>query len=321
VPKALKIVAAVMVAIASATIGWFGVKWYQDSRPQSTPSPTASPSPTATAIAYVHLTFDLSKLSSQVDGLIPHPQCGEKWDGEPVAANGVKLSADADVQSPGGADHLTISSGYTPTGQDPVAFLGTEGDYIVTRDGVVVSPDWGAEYVPQYYVAVAGSVTPAGEGVSLTGPTLCDVADQLADIWAEVDFDTATPEDIAAAQAKTDAFNEEHASLPAGEYKIYAVAPIVLGEPAAIARALSEEGVNDIGTLAYSIGDSPLAADPRLDSYCTDETNAAGDVVARNCDVPQDVLSDVLARDVPQAYVVDGPPALAVSEPVVITIP
>ena len=31
VPKALKIVAAVMVALASATIGWFGVKWYQDS--------------------------------------------------------------------------------------------------------------------------------------------------------------------------------------------------------------------------------------------------------------------------------------------------
>ena len=50
----------------------------------------------------------------------------------------------------------------------------------------------------------------------------------------------------------------------------------MLGEAAAIARALSEEGVNDIGTLTYSIGDSPLGQDPRLDTYCTDETNAAG---------------------------------------------
>lgn len=320
-PKALKIVAALMVAVASATIGWFGVKWYQDSQSVASPSLSASPSPTTTEVAYVHLTFDLSVVSAEVDGLLPHPQCGDTWSGEPATANGVKISAAAEVKSQDGADHLTIASGYTPVGQDPVAMLGTEGDYIVTRNGVVVSPDWGAEYVPQYFVAVPGSQTPAGEGVSLTGPTLCDVADQLAAIWADVDFATATPEDIAAAQAKTDAFNEEHASLPPGEYKIYAVAPVVLGEPAAIARALSEEGVNDIGTLAYSIGDSPLGDDPRLEDYCTDETNASGAVVTRNCNVPQDVLAEVLARDVPQAYVVDGKPALAVSEPIIITVP
>jgi hypothetical protein len=323
VPKALKIVAALMVALASAAIGWFGVKWYQDSRPSSVPNVTGSPTPTptTTSIAYVHLTFDLTKLTAEAGDLLPHPQCGDTWDADAASANGVKLVANADVQNVGGEDHLNITSGYTPIGEDPLAFLGTEGDYIVTRDGKVISPDWGAEYVPQYFVATSGAVTTSGDGVSLTGPTLCDVADQLAQIWANVDFATATPEDIAAAQAASDAFNTEHASLPAGEYKIYAVAPIVLGEPAAIARALSEEGVNDIGTLAYSIGDSPLGNDPRLDDYCIDEQNVDGDVVARNCDVPQDVLSEVLARDVPQAYVVDGAPMLAVSEPVVITIP
>lgn len=322
-PKALKIVAALMVALASAAIGWFGVKWYQDSRPPAAPNFTASPTPTPTtsAIAYVHLTFNVTKISADAGGLLPHPQCGDSFTPEAAAANGVKIVTDAAVETLGGEDHLSISSGYMPVGKDPIAFLGTEGDYIVTRDGKVVSPDWGAEYVPQYFVATPGSVTTAGDGVSLTGPTLCDVADQLAQIWADVDFATATAEDIAAAQAATDAFNAEHASLPAGEYKIYAVAPIVLGEPAAIARALSDEGVNDIGTLAYSIGDSPLGDDPRLDDYCSNEMNEDGDVVARNCDVPQDVLAEVLARDVPRAYVVDGPPALAVSEPVVITVP
>ena len=320
-PKALKIAAAVMVALASAAIGWFGVKWYQDSKAVASPPISASPSPTTTAVAYVHLTFNLTELSAQVGELIPHPQCGDTWSGKAADANGVKLAANAEVKLLDGADHLAIASGYSNVSQEAVAFLGTEGDYIVTRDGVVVSPDWGAEYVPQYYVAIPGSVTPAGNGVSLTGPTLCDVADQLADIWANVDFETATPEDIAAAQQATDAFNAAHASLPPGEYKIYAVAPIVLGEPAAIARALSEEGVNNVGTLSYSIGDSPLGTDPRLEEYCVDEQDSTGATVSRNCNVPEEVLTEVLARDVPRAYVVEGAPLLAVSEPAVITIP
>ena len=319
-PKALKIVAAVMVALASAAIGWFGVKWYQASRPADPAIPSASPSSTTSAIAYVHLTFDLSAVTHEVGDLLPHPQCGDDWAMEPSTANGVTLTADAQVITDDGVDRLTIGANFAAEGDDPVAFLGAESDYVVTRDGKVVSPGWGAEYVPQYYVAVPGSTTSAGDGVTLTGPTLCDVADQLAQIWADVDFATATDEDIAAAQAATDAFNAAHATLPPGEYKVYAVAPIVLGEPAAIARALSEEGVTNIGTLAYSIGDSVLGSDPRLDPYCSDESDADGNVVARNCDVPQDVLAEVLARDVPSAYVIDGPPALAVSEPVTITI-
>ena len=320
-PKALKIVAAIMVALASAAIGWFGVKWYQGSRPAADPTPTSSPSPTASDVAYVHLTFRLDDATAAVDGLVPQPRCGDRWSGEPATANGVKLAVDATVENIDGVDHLNVTAKYTTTTQEPVAFLGTEGHYIITRDDIVVSPDWGAEYVPQYYVAIPGSNTEAGDGVGLTGPTLCDVADQLAAIWAEVDFETATPEDIAAAQEATEAFNRQNALLPSGEYKIYAVAPVVLGEAAAIARALSEEGVDNIGTLTYSIGDSPLGTDARLDPYCTDELDANGDVVARNCDVPQDVLAEIIARDVPQAYVIDGPPALAVSEPVVITIP
>ena len=322
-PKALKIAAALVVALASAAIGWFGVKWYQDSQTVAEPTSSASssPDPATTSIAYVNLTFNLAEVSSDVGALVPRPKCGDTFNAETATANGVSITVDAAAETADGVGVLSISSGYTPVGPDAVAFLGAEGDYIVTRNGVVVSPDWSAEYVPQYYVAVQGSVTPAGDRVTLTGPTLCDVADQLAEIWAGVDFATASPEDIAAAQSATDAFNAEHASLPPGEYKVYAVAPIVLGEPAAIARALSEAGVNDIGTLSYSIGDSPLGEDPRLDPYCTDESDSTGAVVTRNCDVPPDVLQEILARDVPEAYIVAGAPALAVSEPATITVP
>lgn len=320
-PKALKITAAIVVALASAAIGWFGVKWWQEAQTAALPPSSGDPSPTTTAIAYVHLTFDIDAVATEAGGLVPHLACGDSFNEAAAAANGVEIVVDADLATVDGVDELTLTSGFRAQGQDAAAFLGTEGNYIVTRDGVVVSPDWGAEYVPQYYVAVPDSVTPAGDGATLTGPTLCDVADQLTEIWAGVDFATATPEDIAAAQEATNEFNAAHASLPPGEYKVYAVAPIVLGEPAAIARALSDEGVNDIGTLAYSIGETPLGSDPRLEPYCTDEKDASGDVVARNCAVPQDVLQEVIARDVPRAYVVEGEPALAVSEPVTITIP
>lgn len=319
-PKALKIAAALMVALASATIGWFGVKWWQDSQATAAPVISGSPKPDTSEIAYVHLTFDLDNVTAQVSDLLPRPVCGEPWDGATTGANGVTLSVTAQKDAAGDIQQVDISAGFSPEGADPVAFLGAEADYIVTRDGVVVSPDWGAEYVPQYYVASTGIATSTGDGVTLSGPTLCDVADQLAEIWADIDFSSATDEEIAAAQEASDAFNAEHASLPPGEYKIFAVAPVMLGEPAAIARALSEEGVNDIGTLAYSIGDSPLGSDPRIVDYCSDEQDSTGEVVARNCDVPSDVLTEVLARDVPAAYVIDGAPTLAVSEPVVVII-
>lgn len=317
-PKALKLAAALMVALASAAIGWFGVKWWQDA--QTSAAPTSSPSPSTTEIAYVRLSFSLSDVSSQVSRLMPHPSCGEKWSADPVTVSGVRLNVNAAPDDHDGEQSISIAAGYSLEGTDPVPFLGAEGDFIVTRDGVIVSPEWGAEYVPQYYVAAEGAETPAGSGVTLTGPALCDVADELSDIWANVDFETASEADIAAAQAAADAFTAEHAQLPPGEYKIYAVAPIMLGEPAAIARALSEEGVNNIGTLSYSIGESPLGDDPRITPYCEDEKDSTGEVVARNCAVPNDVLTDVLTRDVPAAYVLDGAPALAVSEPAVIVI-
>ena len=317
-PKGLKFVAAVMVAVASAAIGWFGVKWWQDT--QDIAAPTVSPSPTTSDVAYVRLSFSVGDVVSQVSRLIPHPACGESWAADSAEVNGVKISASAQETHRDGVQSISITAGYSPAGSQPVPFLGAEGDFIVTRDGVIVSPDWGAEFVPQYYVAAAGAPTAAGSGVTLTGAALCDVADDLSAIWSSVDFETANPEDIEAAQAAADAFTAEHAQLPPGEYKIYAVAPVMLGEAAAIARALSDEGVNNVGTLSYSIGESPLADDPRIAQYCEDEKDPTGQVVARNCAVPNDVLTDVLTRDVPAAYVVDGAPALAVSEPVVIVI-
>jgi len=321
VPKSLKIVAALVVVCASAAIGWFGVKWWQGSQQAVAPiPPSGSPSPTTTPIATVRLTFDLDEVNSAAGAVLVTPACGDEWAGAPTEANGVSLKATADIRDSedGPWQEMVLSSAFEADG-GPLAFLANEGDYIVTRNGVVVSPDWGAEFVPQYVVA-DGTGTSTGTEVILTGATLCDVADGLSEIWAEVDFSTATPEEIQAAQEKADAFNAEHASLPPGEYRIYATAPIIVGEAAAIARALSEEGVENVGTLAYSIGETPLANDDRLTPYCTDLVDSVGEPIGRDCDVPTDVLREVLTRDVPLAYVVTGQPGLAVSQPIVIQV-
>jgi len=321
VPRPLKFVAALLVACASAAVGWYGVKWWQAGQVISAPIVTTTPSPSATPIATMRLTFDLAALTTAVDPLLTRPECGDAWDGSATAANGIAAVAGASMRSENGVDELDITAGYKTASNDPIAFLATEGNFIVTRNGVVVSPDWGAEYVPQYFVAQAGTITTTSDGATLTGSSLCDVADQLSAIWDSIDFTTATAEDIAAAQQLTNDFNAAHAALPPGEYKIYSWSPVVLGEPAAIARALTEEGVNDIGTLAYSIGSSPLADDPRLSPYCVDEMDDFGNAVARRCDVPAAVLQDVIARDVPASYVVEGPPAVALSAPTVIDVP
>lgn len=321
-PKPLKVLAAVLVACASAAVGWFGVKWWQGQQEvlaepttSATPSDTASAPPSDTT----RLTFDLAALTAEAAAVMPTVTCGDTFEPEATEGNAITAVARASTRSADGIDTLTLSGGYT-TAPDPLGFVATEGTFVVTLDGVVVSPDWGGEYVPQYYVAQPGDVQSTAAALQLTGSAFCGVADELASIWESIDFSTATPEQIAEAQAAAEAFTMEHAALPAGEYKIYMLAPIAVDEPAAIARTLYEEGVNDLGTLAFTIGDSPLGDDPRLEPYCTDVVDGEGALITRQCDVPQDVLMDVIARDVPNSFIVPGEMALAVSEPVVITV-
>ena len=85
-----------------------------------------------------------------------------------------------------------------------------------------------------------------------------------------------------------------------------------------ISGARQEVG-DDRSVAAGAIPSQRTAADAYRVSE--DQLHRARMVVARNCDVPADVLQDVLARDVPAAYVVTAAPALAVSEPVTITVP
>lgn len=309
--KILLAIAALAIAVASAAAGWYGVRAWQSSQSaEPSPSPSATSGPTSGET--VSLTFRASEVEESVRDLFTAPACGDTWTPDSGAANGVEPKLDASLRQVAGVDTVTVVPGYT-TDTAGIGFLASEGEIIVTRDDVVVTPSWGADFVPEYYVATRGETTLTQNNVEFTGSTLCDVADELNAIWEGFDWSTATDAEVAEKQAETEAFNAAHASLPPGDYKVYQWSPIILGEPAALARVLAEEGVTDIATLQYTIGYSPLADDPRVTEYCTDQVDADGNLVSRTCDVPEDVLAEVLTRDVPVEYVADVPPAVAFS--------
>ncbi|MDN4483834.1 hypothetical protein [Demequina lignilytica] len=309
--KILLAVAALAIAVASAAAGWFGVKAWKSSQ-SAEPVPGASSSATPTSGETVALTFRASEVEDSVAGLFTAPACGETWTPESGAANGVEPKLDASLRQVAGVDTVTVVPGYT-TDTAGIGFLASEGEIIVTRDDVVVTPEWGADFVPEYYVATSGETTLTQNNVEFTGSTLCDVAAELNAIWDGFDWATATDAEIAEKQEETAAFNEAHATLPPGDYKVYQWSPIILGEPAALARVLASEGVTGVATLQYTIGYSPLADDPRVTEYCTDQLDAEGALISRTCDVPEDVLAEVLTRDVPVEYIADVPPAVAFS--------
>lgn len=322
-PKPLIIVAALLVACVSAAAGWFGVKAWRDSQavaePVVTTPPSATPGP-STGEPTVSLTFDVQAISDSVADLHHVPACGETYAPDAHVANHVEARVDGAVMLNDGTETLEANPGYRVTGDDPLAFLASEGTVVVTRDDVVVSPDWGAEFVPEYYVANPNDTMLTQGGVNMTGAELCDVADQLNDIWDDIDWTTATDAEIAAAQAKAATFEDAHKELPAGEYKLYMLSPVVVGEPAAIARTLTEQGISGLATLQYTIGYSPLADDPDVQKYCDTVTDEEGNVTETQCNVPPEVLLDVLRRDVPAGYVVAGEPDEAVSEAYSITV-
>lgn len=297
------VVGAIAVAGASAAVGWYGVKWLVSS--DGEPAPGTSSVEAST----VSLSYDLDAIESQAAGLFEPPACGDTWTGDAAAANGV--SPVVEVATADGAASATMS--FTVESSTITAFLAQQGQLIVTRDDVVVTPDWGSEFVPQLFMATS-DVPAAGSGsYDITGASLCDVAGELSALWDDFDWDGATDEEIAERYEEVAAFEDEHATLPAGEYKVYAWSPIIQGEPAAIARALTEEGLTDLSLLQYTAGYSGIANDERIAPYCEESETPDGGT-EKLCDVPQDVLTTVLTRDVPESYVVDAAPTVAISE-------
>lgn len=310
--KGLMAVGAVAIAGLSAAIGWYGIQWLTASDNEPIAAPTATPD---APVATVPLTFNLADVEAQASGLFTPPGCGDTWSSDSVSVSGVV----PEVSVVTGATRASATVSFANNNDTLTAFLAQEGQLVITRDDVVVTPDWGSEFVPDLFATPAHSAAPTSDVIQFTGATLCDTAAELSALWDDFDWANATEQDIADRQQQAHAFETENAALPPGEYKVYAWTPVIFGEPAAAARALVEEGFSDIAHLQYTAGYSPLRDDPRIQDYC-DESETAGGQTELLCDVPQDVLAEVLTRDVPTHYVVQADAAVAISEPATFTV-
>ncbi len=308
--KGLMVVGAITVAGASAAVGWFGVKWLVSSDAPSAAAPSETP-----AGATVELAYDLEDIESAADGLFTPPACGETWTAEPQSAHGIIPVVT--VESADGAAAARVA--FTSEAEGITAFLAQQGQLIVTRDDVVVTPEWGSEFVPELIMTAGETPSAQSDSYAITGSSLCDVADEMSALWDDFDWDNATDEEITERYEEVAAFESEHAELPAGEYKVYAWSPVIQGEAAAIARELTEEGLTDLALLQYTAGYSAIAGDERIAPYCEESETPDGQTELL-CDVPQDVLTDVLTRDVPESYVVDAAPTVAISEAFTFTV-
>ncbi len=305
-------VGAVAVAGLSAAIGWYGVKLLTGSDETGLASPTVSPT---VDVPTVPLAFDLAAVESEATGLFTPPLCGEKWTAEPTAAHGVM----PEVAVVTGATRASATVTFANSNDTLTAFLAQEGQLIITRDGVVVTPAWGSEFVPDLFVTTPEAAAPVSGSIDFSGATLCDTAAELSAIWDDFNWDGATEQQIAERQGLAEQFESDNSELPPGEYRVYAWTPVILGEPAAAARALAEEGLSGLAYLQYTAGYSPIKDDPRIQEYC-DESTTPGGQTELLCDVPQDVLTEVLTRDVPTHYVVEADAAVAISAPATFTI-
>lgn len=305
-------VGAVAIAGLSAAIGWYGVKWLTSADDGLAATPTSSP---GAPVATLPLTFNLTDVEAQATGLFTAPACGETWSADPTEVHGVT----PEVSVATGATRASATVSFANTNDTLTAFLAQEGQLVITRDDVVVTPDWGSEFVPELFVTPPNAAAPTSDVIEFTGATLCDTAAELSALWDDFDWANASEQEIANRQAQAQKFERDNASLPAGEYKVYAWTPVIFGEPAAAARALVEEGYSDLAHLQYSAGYSPLKEDPRVQEHCEQSQTPDGQSEML-CDVPQDVLAEVLTRDVPTHYVVDAESAVAISEPATFTV-
>ncbi|WP_061961527.1 hypothetical protein [Demequina flava] len=307
--KALMVVGAVAIAGASAAVGWYGVKYL------FAPDETDASAGGEPAGATVPLTFDLSQVAAEGADLFTPPACGEEWTAQATRGNHVMPVVDVATDDDGASVHVAFTSDL----EGVTAFLAQEGQVIVTRDDVVVTPDWGTEFAPELFVTTEDHDTAPGATLQMSGASLCDVAGDLDAILGDFDWENATEDEIAAQYEKAAEFEQENQALPAGEYKVYAWTPIIVGEQAAVARKLAEEGITDLALLQYTAGYSPLADDPAIQPYCSENETPDGGTELL-CDVPQDVLMELLERDVPESYIVDDEPVVAISEAFTFTV-
>jgi len=274
--------------------------------------PGGTPSMTPTTVS---VRWDPSAAAAAVTKDFELPQCGDVWAPEPISVDGITPVASAEVTPPRGdiGDGLRMMT-YFATDGPPRTFLGDAYTYVVTQGGVVVAVTDAFENLDRHVVGASSAA-----GTSLFSTTTCaaQAAYQAVYDAAGVDPDADfSDEEWAQIKPDYDAVTAAHQALPAGEYTVYSVSPIVFGEQLAAAQMIFDTGYSQPVFLEWDLGSSILANDPRVAPYCAGSTDTG-----ITCNPPQEVRDEVLTFEVDPANIDTTPSGVAISEPVTVTVP
>jgi len=289
-------------------------------------SSTPSPSP-----ALVALTWDPAPDLARATENLVLPACGDEWAPEPVAVNGatpVTLTSDwMELSWPGIPIAQTFDFG---TGE-PAELLYLPHVYVITLDGVVVGVrDVDArplradlmEYAPPLLMNSAGSV-------ALSGASTCAGQEAFRNQFGDADFEAMTWRESAEFDQATWQFYEDWEALAPGTYQVYSVVPMVFGEQAALGGELVkspgevlDDTLNRYGFILTRLSDlrrmdeGAVISDPLYCDSVLDDTGYEW----TECDVPAEVVTKMLTREIDPARIGVAAYGVGISAPLEIVI-
>lgn len=306
------------VALVAGALG-FGAAHAIDVATVAAPVPSASATPSPTMLT---VPWDPAADIVAVMGSLRVPACGEEWAPAPEAVNGITpvVELQPDYYDP---DRRSLGMNFRADYGDgePTGLLYIPGILVVTRDGVVVHTQDIGEYPLESWMVDYLDPTQRNQYMmAIDGSSLCDAREAWREQFGDTDWESLTEEEREEYDRDTSEFYEEWSVTPPGEYHIYAVMPLIFGEQAALAGALVSEGLpHGLSQIYWGLGSTELASDPRLAPYCSSLDDGSG-FYDMECTPPPEVLKEVLTRDIDPATVVDVPPGIGISAPLVITV-
>ena len=277
----------------------------------------AAPSPSA-SVAPTYVTWDDASAIETAFAGFEFPECGDDWIPRPASVGGVTPKptiTDEDSSDVEQGPRIGITDGFVSDSETGTWLLAAPYYYVVTRDDEVVMTTADEQYGGlNLYLANSPPSRFRGD-ISLTRQSLCDAqaaAAELEGTLGDLDPETASQEEIDAYDAAWAQWTSQWNTFEPGTYRIYQVSPMVFGKQAALAQVFHAEGLSDLQMFSTAMQYTDLVEDPRVAPYCVIEGQGRDQEAI--CDVPPDVLKEVLTREIDPATVQDVEPGVGISE-------
>lgn len=294
--------------VAVGVLGYAAVGVLPGEMPAEGPTASASPSANPSLVA---VTWNPGPDVDAAVAGYDWPECGETFAPAARSVGGVTPMPryEGHRTEPDWGDWYEFGAGFESEDGARRGLLASGTSFVVTRNDVVVY----TQAMPDASVDLFTSGMRNAAAMGIDRSSLCDAQEAWQAKYGNIDWDALTQEEQEALSLEMTAFREQLGAMEPGTYKVYLVTPLVFGEQAALAQQFALDGVDGLSTLEYNIAYTPLAADPRVAPYCSVAVGLDGS--ERTCDVPADVLSEVLTLDLDPATIVDVAPGMGISAP------